>query len=52
MEEETLSGVYVPETDEQLHMGIAKASHNDLFITFMSAITNAMKQRGNVAIYP
>lgn len=45
MEEETLSGVYVPETDEQLHMGIAKASHNDLFISFMSAITNAMKSR-------
>ncbi|MDL5611644.1 FadR/GntR family transcriptional regulator [Bacillus halotolerans] len=45
MEKETLSGVYVPETDEQLHMGIAKASHNDLFITFMSAITNAMKQQ-------
>lgn len=45
MEEETRSGVYVPETDEQLHMGIAKASHNDLFITFMSAITNAMKQQ-------
>lgn len=45
MEEETRSGVYVPETDEQLHMGIAKASHNDLFITFMSSITNAMKQQ-------
>lgn len=45
MEKETRSGVYVPETDEQLHMGIAKASHNDLFITFMSAITNAMKQQ-------
>lgn len=45
MEEETLSGVYVPETDEQLHMGIAKASHNDLFISFMSAITNAMKKQ-------
>ncbi|MEM1504083.1 FadR/GntR family transcriptional regulator [Domibacillus sp. 8LH] len=45
MEEETRSGIYVPETDEQLHMGIAKASHNDLFITFMSSITNAMKQQ-------
>ncbi|TDU14675.1 HTH-type transcriptional regulator LutR [Bacillus safensis] len=45
MEEETRSGVYVPETDEQLHMGIARASHNDLFITFMSSITNAMKQQ-------
>ncbi|MFS8302013.1 FadR/GntR family transcriptional regulator [Bacillus altitudinis] len=45
MEEETHSGVYVPATDEQLHMGIAKASHNDLFITFMSSITNAMKQQ-------
>ncbi|MCM3790236.1 FadR family transcriptional regulator [Domibacillus indicus] len=45
MEEETRSGIYVPETDEQLHMGIAKASHNDLFITFMSSITSAMKQQ-------
>ncbi|KIL16191.1 hypothetical protein B4107_2370 [Bacillus safensis] len=45
MEEETRSGVYVPETDEQLHMGIARASHNDLFVTFMSSITNAMKQQ-------
>ncbi|MEC1415604.1 FadR/GntR family transcriptional regulator [Bacillus safensis] len=45
MEEETRLGVYVPETDEQLHMGIARASHNDLFVTFMSSITNAMKQQ-------
>ncbi|MCI2256118.1 FadR family transcriptional regulator [Domibacillus sp. PGB-M46] len=45
MEDETRSGIYVPETDEQLHMGIAKASHNDLFITFMSSITSAMKQQ-------
>lgn len=45
MEEETKSGVYVPETDEQLHSEIAKASHNDLFIQFMSVITNAMKQQ-------
>ncbi|PMC34438.1 transcriptional regulator [Bacillus sp. UMB0899] len=45
MEEETKSGVYVPETDEALHKGIAKASHNDLFIKIMAAISNAMKQQ-------
>lgn len=45
MEEETREGFYVPETDEQLHSTIAKASHNELFITFMSAIINAMKQQ-------
>lgn len=45
MEEETNDGVYVPETDEKLHNGIAKASHNDLFIKFMAAISNAMKQQ-------
>lgn len=45
MEEETRTGSYVPETDEQLHIAIAKASHNELFITFMSAIVNAMKQQ-------
>jgi GntR family transcriptional regulator, transcriptional repressor for pyruvate dehydrogenase complex len=45
MEEETKTGVYVPETDEKLHNGIAKASHNDLFIKFMAAISNAMKQQ-------
>ncbi|HWJ76907.1 MULTISPECIES: FadR/GntR family transcriptional regulator [Bacillaceae] len=45
MEEETKSGVYVPETDETLHKQIAEASHNDLFIKFMSAISNAMKQQ-------
>lgn len=45
MEEETKAGVYVPETDEKLHNGIAKASHNDLFINIMSDISNAMKQQ-------
>jgi DNA-binding FadR family transcriptional regulator len=45
MKEETKAGVYVPETDEQLHNGIAKASHNDLFINIMTAISNAMKQQ-------
>lgn len=45
MEEETKSGVYVPETDEKLHNQIAIASHNDLFIKFMSAISTAMKQQ-------
>ncbi|MCM3444203.1 FadR/GntR family transcriptional regulator [Metabacillus halosaccharovorans] len=45
MEEETKSGIYVPETDEALHKGIAKASHNDLFIKIMAAISNAMKQQ-------
>ncbi|MED4225331.1 FadR/GntR family transcriptional regulator [Neobacillus cucumis] len=45
MEEETSSGVYVPETDEKLHAGIAKASHNDLFINIMADIINAMKQQ-------
>lgn len=45
MEEETKTGVYVPETDEQLHCGIAKASHNELFINIMMAITTAMKQQ-------
>jgi DNA-binding FadR family transcriptional regulator len=45
MEQETKAGVYVPETDEQLHNGIAKASHNDLFINIMTAISNAMKQQ-------
>ncbi|OLO27878.1 transcriptional regulator [Alkalihalophilus pseudofirmus] len=45
MEEETKAGQYVPETDEALHTGIAKASHNDLFIKMMAAISNAMKQQ-------
>jgi GntR family transcriptional regulator, transcriptional repressor for pyruvate dehydrogenase complex len=45
MEEETKAGVYVPETDEKLHNGIAKASHNDLFINIMAAISKAMKQQ-------
>ncbi|MFP3668784.1 FadR/GntR family transcriptional regulator [Priestia sp. SIMBA_032] len=45
MEEETNAGIYVPETDEALHNGIAKASHNDLFISIMAAISNAMKQQ-------
>ncbi|WP_176541253.1 MULTISPECIES: FadR/GntR family transcriptional regulator [unclassified Bacillus (in: firmicutes)] len=45
MEDETRAGVYVPETDEKLHCGIAKASHNDLFINIMTAIINAMKQQ-------
>jgi DNA-binding FadR family transcriptional regulator len=45
MEEETNAGIYVPETDEKLHNQIAKASHNDLFIQFVSAISNAMKQQ-------
>ncbi|WP_227935205.1 FadR/GntR family transcriptional regulator [Alkalihalobacillus deserti] len=45
MEEETKEGIYVPETDETLHSQIAKASQNDLFIQFMSAISNAMKQQ-------
>lgn len=45
MEEETKAGVYVPETDEKLHNDIAKASHNDLFINIMAAISNAMKEQ-------
>jgi len=45
MEEETKAGFYVPETDEALHKGIAKASHNDLFIKIMAAISNAMKSQ-------
>ncbi|MGF6947820.1 GntR family transcriptional repressor for pyruvate dehydrogenase complex [Neobacillus sp. B4I6] len=45
MEEESRTGVYVPETDEKFHCGIAKASHNDLFINIMAAICNAMKQQ-------
>jgi GntR family transcriptional regulator, transcriptional repressor for pyruvate dehydrogenase complex len=45
MEEETKAGVYVPETDEQLHRGIAKASHNELYINIMAAISNAMKHQ-------
>lgn len=45
MEKETQAGIYVPETDEKLHYGIAKASHNDLFINMMAAINNAMKQQ-------
>lgn len=45
MEEETAQGIYVPETDERLHRGIAKASHNELFITFMGTIIDAMKQQ-------
>ncbi|WP_041580958.1 FadR/GntR family transcriptional regulator [Bacillus sp. 1NLA3E] len=44
MEEETKAGHYVPETDEALHNGIAKASHNDLFISIMAAISTTMKQ--------
>lgn len=45
MEKETEAGHYVPETDEMLHMGIAKASHNDLFVQWMAVIANAMKQQ-------
>lgn len=45
MEEEIKEGVYVPETDETLHNQIAAASQNELFIKFMSAISNAMKQQ-------
>jgi len=45
MEKETMDGVYVPETDHKLHYGIAKASHNDLLINIMAAISNAMKQQ-------
>ncbi len=45
MEKETKAGHYVPETDEQLHTEIAKASHNDLFMQFMAVIVNAMKQQ-------
>jgi len=45
MEAETADGHYVPETDERLHMEIARASHNDLFIQFMTVITQAMKQQ-------
>lgn len=45
MESETSAGHYVPETDERLHMEIARASHNDLFIQFMTVITQAMKQQ-------
>lgn len=45
MEEETKSGVYVPETDEALHYNIAKASHNELFINIMAAIITAMKKQ-------
>ncbi|EKN66541.1 GntR family transcriptional regulator [Neobacillus bataviensis LMG 21833] len=45
MELETKKGVYVPETDEKLHIGIAKATHNELIINIMKAISNAMKQQ-------
>ncbi|MDQ0225850.1 DNA-binding FadR family transcriptional regulator [Metabacillus niabensis] len=45
MEEETKAGIYVPETDEKLHNQIATASHNELFITFMTAISQAMKKQ-------
>ncbi|MFD1851857.1 FadR/GntR family transcriptional regulator [Oceanobacillus bengalensis] len=45
MEEETKAGVYVPETDEELHNRIAQSTHNDLFISIMLAISNAMKQQ-------
>ncbi|WHX63785.1 FadR/GntR family transcriptional regulator [Peribacillus frigoritolerans] len=45
MEEETNAGVYVPETDEALHFGIAKATHNELFIKIISDIISSMKQQ-------
>lgn len=45
MESETEAGHYVPETDERLHMEIARASHNDLFIQFITVIIQAMKQQ-------
>ncbi|MDP4104567.1 MAG: FadR/GntR family transcriptional regulator [Bacillota bacterium] len=45
MEEEVKTGVYIPETDEKLHICIAKASHNELLINIMAAISNAMKQQ-------
>ncbi|MEX6702289.1 FadR/GntR family transcriptional regulator [Peribacillus frigoritolerans] len=45
MEEETNAGIYVPETDEALHFGIAKATHNELFIKIISDIISSMKQQ-------
>jgi DNA-binding FadR family transcriptional regulator len=44
-EEEANKGIYNPETDQKLHSEIAKASHNDLFIKFVSDINNAMKDQ-------
>jgi len=41
MEIETKQGIYAPETDEELHHSIAKASHNELFIAFMASIGKA-----------
>lgn len=43
MEEETKSGEYVPETDEAFHLGIANATHNDLYIKIMTDILHSMK---------
>lgn len=45
MEEELNDGIYVPETDEKFHNSIAQASHNDLFIKFMSDISHDMKRQ-------
>lgn len=45
MEIETKQGIYAPETDEELHHSIAKASHNELFIAFMASIGKAMQQQ-------
>lgn len=45
MEKETKKGIYVPETDGALHLAIAKATHNDLFIKIMTDIINSMNQQ-------
>lgn len=45
MEVETKEGYYNPETDELLHNQIAKATHNDLFVNFMSTISQTMRQQ-------
>lgn len=45
MEEETKKGIYVQETDCALHLALARASHNDLYIKIMTDIIHTMKQQ-------
>lgn len=46
MEKETAKGIFLSETDDELHKDIARASHNDLFIKFMMDISISKQQQG------
>ncbi|WP_275432180.1 FadR/GntR family transcriptional regulator [Staphylococcus sp. ACRSN] len=45
MEEETISGIYNPLTDDEFHQIIAKSTKNELLIKFMNDISEAMEHQ-------